>query len=124
MRLSLFASAFVLALGVSAATSAHADEDFKNLKVLKNNGKDLEKGMKAISKGLGVKCTACHVKGEFDSDKVPAKDKTRAFFTAVVGEKDQAKKDAAAAELIKNVEGAAIKDAKAIWEGVALLQKQ
>ena len=55
MRLSLFASAFVLALGVSAATTAHADENFKNLKVLKNNGKDLEKGMKAISKGLGVK---------------------------------------------------------------------
>lgn len=124
MRLSLFASAFVLALGVSAATTAHADENFKNLKVLKNNGKDLEKGMKAISKGLGVKCTACHVKGEFDSDKVAAKDKTRAFFTAVVGEKDQAKKDAAAAELLKNVEGAALKDAKAIWEGVALLQKQ
>src|SRR5688572_29204778 len=123
MRPSLIA--FALAAGlVTASTAAHADEDFKNLKVLKNNGKDLEKGMKAVSKGLGVKCTACHVKGEFDSDKVPAKDKARAFMTAVIGEADQAKKDAAAAELVKSVEGAALKDAKSLWEGVALWQKK
>ncbi len=114
---------FALALGL-APQVASAHDAAKNLKVLKDNGETMEKGMKAMSKGLNVKCQACHVKGKFESDDVEAKVKTRDFFTAVVGEADQAKKDAALAELLKVLKLDAAKDAKSVWAGVGMLEKK
>ena len=121
--LALFGAAALGALLYVSSASAH--EDFKNLKVL--NGADkkaLEKGMKTMTKGLGVKCDACHVKGEFDSDKVEAKLVARNFFTATVGEKDQAKRDAALAEVLKALKVEKAKDPKAVWAGVDTFKKK
>ncbi|MEQ8976588.1 MAG: hypothetical protein RL846_01600 [Deltaproteobacteria bacterium] len=120
-RLLLTASAFVLVLAATS-TPASAAKKFENLKVLKDNGKDLEKGMKNMSKGLGVKCTACHVKGDFASDEVKAKDATRKFFTATVGKKDG--RDAALKELLGVLKVDKLKKADKFWAGVDKLAKK
>jgi hypothetical protein len=116
--------ALVGAFAMGASPAARADEKHVNLKVIKDAGKDLDKGMKALSKGLGVKCVACHEQGKFDSDKVKAKEAGRTFFSAAVGEKDTAKRDAALAELLKALELKEAKDAAKVWEGVGMFAKQ
>ena len=117
----LGAFAFVALMQVSTAMA----DDFKNLKVLSGaDKKALENGMKSFSKGLGVKCNACHVKGEFDSDKIEAKGAARTFLTGTVGEKDQAKRDAALMELLKAMKVDKAKDAKAVWAGVDTFKKK
>src|SRR5688572_19796308 len=98
--LTAFAIAAAFAFGAMSNT-ASADEKHKNLKVVKDTGKELDVSMKAFSKGLGVKCNACHVKGEFDSDKVPEKESARKFLGAVVGEKDAAKRSEALKALLE-----------------------
>jgi len=80
----MFVVATIL-VGLSLSSPALAAKKFKNLKVLADNGKTLKKGMKKMTRGLGVKCKACHVKGKWDKDDVEAKVKSRAFFKAVVG---------------------------------------
>ena len=106
------------------ANLASADKPPKNLKVLKSDtdGKLLEKSMKELSKGLGVKCVACHVKGKFDSDEVKAKDATRQFFTAALGEADAAKKEAALKALLPALKLEAAKDAPGIWAGLKMIE--
>ena len=121
--LTAFAIAAAFAFGAMSNT-ASADEKHKNLKVVKDTGKELDVSMKAFSKGLGVKCNACHVKGEFDSDKVEAKGSGRTFLTAAVGEKDQAKRDAALTELLKALKLEKAKDPKAVWAGVDTFKKK
>jgi hypothetical protein len=116
--------AVVGAVQLAVSTAARADEKHVNLKVIKDAGKNLDKGMKLISKGLGVKCTACHVQGKFESDEVKQKDAARTFLTATVGESDQGKKDAALAALVKALGEASAKDAAKVWEGVAMFEKQ
>ena len=104
---------------------ADAHEKFKNLKVLDGSDKKgLEKGMKALSKGLGVKCNACHVKGEFESDKVAAKGAARTFMKAVVGEKDEKKKGAALAELLKAMKMDKAKKPDQVWAGIGKFKKK
>jgi hypothetical protein len=108
-----------------STVEAHEKEDFKNLKILDGaNKKGLEAGMKSLSKGLGVKCNACHVKGEFDSDKIEAKSAARKFLNTTVGEKDGAKRDAALAELLSALKMDKPKDAKAVWAGVDGFKKK
>jgi hypothetical protein len=111
--------------GCFAVSNAEAHEEFKNLKVLDGaDKKGLEAGMKTLSKGLGVKCNACHVKGEFDSDKIEAKVAARKFLTSTVGEKDTAKRDAALAELLGAMKMEKAKDAKSVWAGVDGFKKK
>ena len=113
-----------LALGFASQARAEEDEKPKNLKVLADNGKALEAGMKSISKGLGVKCNACHEKGKFDADTVPAKEEARKFFTAAIGEKDQAKRDGALKALANAMKLKEAKDAAELWKGVDQLKKK
>lgn len=109
---------------IGFVSSASAHEKFKNLKVIDgSNKKSVEKGMKSLSKGLGVKCNACHVKGEFDSDKVAAKQEARKFLTAVVGEKDTAKRKTALTSLLKAMKIEKAKAEPKIWKGVDLFKK-
>ena len=127
MNIKTILATATLALAVSfAATtaSAHGDEKHKKLEILKDNGKAFEKGMKEFSKGLGVKCSACHVKGDFASNDVAAKKDGRTFFAAVVGEKDQAKKDAALATLLTAMKIEKAKKPASIWAGVAKFEKK
>lgn len=118
-----------LGLGVglilTLSEPAAADGPPKNLKVLKSdtNGKVLEKAMKELSKGLGVKCGSCHVKGKFDSDEVKAKEASRKFLTAVLGETDAEKRKKALAELLPALELKEAKNADLIWKSLEPLQK-
>jgi hypothetical protein len=124
IRKTWSAFAVAAALTLTFQAGAFAEEKHKNLKVLEDNGKVLEQGMKAFSKGLGVKCNACHVKGEFDSDKVEEKLTARKFLDAVVGEKDQAKRDAALKDLLTALKIKEAKDAKEVWAGIDLMKKK
>jgi hypothetical protein len=110
---------------MTVAGTARADGDFKNLKVLDGaDHKALEKGMKTLSKGLAVKCNVCHVKGKFDSDDVAAKGSARTFLEAVVGEKDQAKKDAALKSLLEALKLEKAKDPAKVWQGIGLFKRK
>lgn len=124
-RFALFGAlclGLLVQVGYSANASAH--EKFENLQVLDgSNKKSVEKGMKSFSKGLGVKCNACHVKGDFDSDKVPAKADARKFLKAVVGQKDEAKRKAALADLLKVLKLEKPKAEAKIWKGIDRFKK-
>lgn len=123
-RAALFSLALVAGIGL-AVPKAHAeDEKAKNLKVVKDTGKKLQKGMKEFTKGLGVKCNACHVKGKFDSDEIKAKLAGREFFKTTVGDKDAAKRDAALKELLKALKLEAAKDNTKVWAGVDMFEKK
>jgi cytochrome c peroxidase len=116
--------AAVLVLGAVGTARAHEGEDEKpkNLKVITE--KELKGGMKLFNKGLGVKCEACHVKGEFDSDKKAEKEAGRTFLAAVVGEKDQAKRDSALKTLLESMKMKEAKNPADIWKGVDMFQKK
>src|SRR5713226_5974911 len=103
LALALFAIVGMSSVAINARAADEDDSKPKNLKVLQDTGKSFPNGMKSFSKGIGVKCDACHVKGEFDSDKVAAKEDARKFFTAVVGEKDKAKRDTALKALLTSM---------------------
>lgn len=131
MRIRTILAALVIAGAASVTTygRAWADDDDddakpKNLKVLQDNGKAFQGGMKAMSKGLGVKCTACHVKGDYDDDKNNEKLEARKFFDKVVGEKDQAKRGAALKELLATLKLKAAKHPADVWKGVDMLKKK
>lgn len=111
-------------LSFAAIDDAHADKEPKNLKVLDAAlGKKIGKGMKGLSKGLGVKCLHCHVKGKMESDDVQAKLDTRDFLKAVLTSKDEAANKAALAALLKKIKIDAAKDEKKVWEGIGMWKK-
>ncbi len=60
-----------------------AAEGLTNIKALpkKWSDKQVKRYMVGISKGLGVKCSHCHVKGDFASDKIEAKLAARKMIT-------------------------------------------
>ena len=124
MKLHTIVASLALTIGLASAQPAEAKKGYKNLKVLKDTGKDLKKGMKKLTKGLGVKCKSCHIKGKWDKDDVQVKDTTRKFLKAVVGETDQGKKDAALKALLKALDKPAAKDADLMWSGVSMFQKK
>jgi hypothetical protein len=116
-------TALALALAAAAPAAAHEPE---NLKVLAKDHteKEVEKGMKAMTKGLGVKCEACHVKGKMHADDVKAKEAARTFLKATMGEKDAAKRKAALDELLKALELKAAKAEAGVWQAVDGWKKQ
>lgn len=93
-RITVFSiiTLFMLMLVQVSGASAQIPDKFTNLKVLpKNIGKrDLINMMKGATRGLGVRCTFCHV-GEgddlstfdFASDKKSHKLKARVMFSMV-----------------------------------------
>lgn len=119
-KLTLITTTFALVMGLGLGVAQAHDE---NMKVLEES-KGLKKAMKDFSKGVGVKCTSCHVKKDWDSEEKPMKDKSRAFFRAVVGEKDQAKRDAALADLLKMLEKGEAKDPALVWKGVDKMKRK
>ena len=123
-----FMTALALGLIPAFAGSAEAhDKTHKNqnVKVLvKNEHEQIEQGMKGLAKGLGVKCTACHVKGHFEKDDVAAKIEARGFLTKVVGEPDATKKKAALDELLRSMKLGAPKNEEEIWRSVASWKKE
>jgi len=120
--------AFALAAACALAPQpalAHGPEGHKNLKVLSaEDHQALEKGMKAMAKGLGVKCTACHVKGKFDRDDVPEKEAARRFLASGFGEHDAEKRKAALRALLLALERDEARDEAKVWSAVAGWKKQ
>jgi hypothetical protein len=97
----------------------------KNLRVISVESRsDLDAGMKALTKGLGVKCTACHVDDEPERDDKTAKLEARSFLVAVVGSSNRSEKDAALAELVKKLGLQKARDPEAIWAGIAKWKKK
>ncbi|MCC7385331.1 MAG: hypothetical protein IT384_26010 [Deltaproteobacteria bacterium] len=121
LKLALAAALF----GALFANTALADES-KNLKVLskEHKEKEIENGMKEMTKGLGVKCETCHVKDKADSDDKKPKLAGREFLTAVVGEKDAAKRKAALDTLLAALKLKAARSEAQIWKGVDTWKKQ
>jgi hypothetical protein len=109
---------------VLALLAGHGGGGHKNLLVVEADHKALDRGMKSLAKGLGVKCTACHVKGKFDSDDVAAKRDAREFFRAVLDESDQAKKKAALETLLRALKLEAVKDETALWKAVSMWHRK
>lgn len=109
-------------LGALLGPRAFADEAYKNLKLLADTGETLEQGMKHFTKGLGVKCKNCHVKGAFESDKKATKEKSRAFFRRVLATADQTERDAALADLLRALGRKEAKRPERLWKGVGMLQ--
>jgi len=115
---------FPLSFALALASPALADEP-KNLKVISKDlkGKDIEKAMKDLTKGLGVKCEACHVKGKFDADDVEGKVESRSFLGSVIGNKDEAARKVALAHLLTALDLPSAKDESLVWKGVDALRK-
>lgn len=125
MKLSVLFASATLCLGIGLTlpqTAEAADEKPKNLKVLEFNGKDFKKGMKLMTKGLGVKCKACHIKGKYESDEMKEKLAGREFLEATVGKKDADARKAALAKLLKEMKIEKPRDDKQIWAGVDKLK--
>jgi photosynthetic reaction center cytochrome c subunit len=64
-----------------AAKKGGPPQPHKNLKILKDE--EVGPAMKAFTVALGVKCTECHVQGNFASDDNPKKDVARTMITMV-----------------------------------------
>ncbi|MFO0722522.1 MAG: hypothetical protein U1E65_01985 [Myxococcota bacterium] len=109
----------------TAAIPAFAKEP-SNLKVLAKDykEKELDTVMKEFNKGLGVKCEACHVKGKMESDDVKSKEAGRDFFKKVIGNKDEAARKAALADLLKAIDVKEAKDEAKMWAAVDKFKKQ
>ena len=122
MKLTNTIAAATLIAGLGWAPMATAKgKGFKNLTVLKDNGKTLKKGMKAMTKGLGVKCTACHIKGKWHKDDVEAKEEARQFFKVVVGAQ---KNEAALKALVRVLKRDSVKNPALLWEGISMLERK
>jgi hypothetical protein len=65
-------------LAVSAAPLPQGGAVPKNLKVLKPE--DVPAAMRKATQGLGVRCDACHIRGDFSSDENPKKVTARHMF--------------------------------------------
>ena len=63
------------------------------------------------------------MKGKFDSDDVKAKITSREFLDKVIGNKDEAVRKAALADLLKAMDIKAAKDEALIWKGIDAFKK-
>lgn len=117
MNRIVYVAAFIAGLGfaLSSAPNDASAKKNKNLKVLnKDLGKKVGKGMKDLTKGLGVKCVSCHVKGKMAEDGVPNKEHTRKFISAVL--KNPGAKEAALAQLLKDMKLDKAKKPEKVWK--------
>jgi hypothetical protein len=118
-----------LAIGVAApvAALAHGAKGHRNLEVIAEGHDDhkaVDKGMKQLSKGLGVKCTTCHVKGKYERDDLPAKLAAREFLDATIDQRDAEKRQTALAELLSALKLEKPKNEARIWTAVDSWQKR
>jgi hypothetical protein len=112
-----------LAIGVMSTSPAEAGKKPKNLQVIDASvGKKLGKGMKLLTKGLGVKCVACHVKGKLDLDDVKTKLATRKFIEETINgpTEPSAREKKALVALLKVMKLDAAKDEAKIWKALTM----
>ena len=123
MNLRLILSAFVTLGLLTAAPLAEARRPYRNLKVLADNGRTLKRAMKYLSKGLGVKCTACHIKGKWSKDDVTEKDDARRFFRDAVDSQERAARSKALADLLKVLGRSSARNEALVWKAVSMFEK-
>ena len=117
LKLAFIGLAAVAALSLSATPEAHAKKKLKNLKVLSPKlGKKVGKGMKDLTKGLGVKCVACHVKGKMEKDGVAAKEHSRVFIKTAL--ENPEKRQEALKTLLKQMKLDKAKKEDKIWKAI------
>ena len=123
MNVRAFFSVLTLSTAFTVTALAHEPQ---NLKVISkaHSEKELKNSMKDLTKGLGLKCEGCHVKGKPESDDVAAKGASRDFFRATLGEKDAAKRKAALDKLLAELKLDKAKNEKLVWKAVDSLKKQ
>lgn len=115
---------FTIVFGLSCGSGwAWANRKHSNLKVLKPTRGALKRAMKSLSRGLGVKCTKCHVKKDFESEANALKDKTRFFFRQTVDSPDVSKRKMALEKLLKVMELDSVNDEAKVWLGIEGLEK-
>ena len=115
IKITLFSFAALVAFSMSSAPSADAGKKLKNLKVLSPKlGKKVGKGMKHLTKGLGVKCIACHVKGKMEKDDVAAKEASRTFIKVAL--ENPEKRQEALKTLMKEMKLEKVKNEAKIWK--------
>ena len=123
MKLSAIFTVLTL-LMVPVLAGAHGTGGHKNLKVLQGvDHKTLDKGMRDFTKGLGVKCTACHVKGKYDRDDVPAKAEALRLFETVVETEDRTRHGEALKAVLAAIDRPAAKNEAAVWSALEKLKR-
>lgn len=96
-------------------------KDAKNLRVIRTQDtKKLSHGMNALAEGLGVKCNACHVKGDYASDEKEAKRVARIFLRESIARRRPATGTHALYDLLSAVGQTEIDDPEELGEAVAL----
>ena len=88
---SFVAMSALLALAVVGTGQVHGQDGggdaqvFRNVKLLTHvkDKKEMRAVMKEQAKALGVKCTHCHVKGDYASDEIPEKAVAREMMRMV-----------------------------------------
>ena len=104
---------------------AHGNKGHQNLLVLQaRDHRQLDASMKKLAQGLGVKCGACHVKGAFDSDALPAKEAARDFMVQTIGEEDPEVRAEALDELLDALEIERPKNEAKIWQAISGWEKK
>lgn len=114
---------FTLCPPQTPTAEAHGGEKHTNLKIVPDAGKAIGRGMKRLSKGLGVKCTKCHIKGKLDSDDLAAKISTRRFLQTVWNETDEQKRAEALDALLASLEVGEARHVSEIWAAIATWKK-
>jgi hypothetical protein len=115
LKITIFSFAAIMAFAVTSPSKADAGKKLKNLKVLSPKlGKKVGKGMKHLTKGLGVKCVACHVKGKMEKDDVAAKEQSRTFIKVVLEHPE--KRQEALKTLMKEMKLEKVKNEAKIWK--------
>jgi hypothetical protein len=121
----IIVTVLLTAFATSSIAHEHGPKGHQNLKVLADlPHKQFDTSMKAFSKGLGVKCTACHVEGAYEKDDLPTKQAAREFMTAVIGESDQAKRGEALKKLLGALKIETVKDEAKVWQAVSGWKKK
>ena len=111
MKKIMYAAAIIASLGLAISITPGDANAKKNNKDL---GKKVGKGMKDLTKGLGVKCIACHVKGKMAEDGPENKEHTRKFISAVL--KNPSAKEAALTQLLKDMKLEKAKKPEKVWK--------
>jgi hypothetical protein len=108
---------------VPALAFAHgAKQHHENVRVLEDvDHKNFDRGMKLLTQGLGVKCSTCHVKGDYASDAKPEKMAAREFLAATVSTKTKTVRNAALEDLLVALNKPKAKSPTKVWTSIDAL---
>jgi len=98
-----------------ASISGVAQTAFATQTLSPELGENLDKGMKQLAKGLGAKCSSCHVKDDYESDKKKNKRNTREFIQSVIDNTDAEKRQASLKKLLEALKIKRVRSEASLW---------